>query len=292
MIRSFIPNQIGYKDYYKKLPIPKKNGGIRIVYVPTPELKQIQHFIKEKYLSSFPVSEHAMAYVGGKSIVDNASMHRHNTSFLFVDVHNFFNSINFEMLFNILKKYNATDLDDFEIRTMLLLCSHNHEFAQGCVTSPLLSNIYLYEFDRIISDIISDLPNGLYTRYSDDITISSSEKIPIIVKTKIEEELKKYNLTINKKKTHFSSNVDNIRITGVRVKRNGEITLDTTFKKKLKTRIYHKYMNIDKSTGDIEELIGLINYLKMVDAKYYNKINFKYVKNNMLCIEWLHQSLK
>lgn len=286
-IRSFIVGGAGYKDYYKKLSIRKKNGGFRTVYVPTPDLKQVQYFIKEKYLSSFPISEFATAYVSGKSIVDNALKHRHSKSFLFIDVHDFFNSINFEKTVEIMEKFNTSRLTNEEIKTILLLCSHDYEFVQGCVTSPLISNIYMYEFDLAISNIVSSLSNGVYTRYSDDITISSSEKIPYEILTKVESELIKLNLTINKQKTHFASNLDNVKITGIRIKRNGAISLNTEFKKTLKNRIYHISKYGSSATENPEELIGLLNYLKMIDSKYYNKINFKYVKNNNLCIEWL-----
>lgn len=293
MISSFVYENDHYTNYYKKAYIRKKNGGLRVVYMPSPEVKLLQHFIKEKYLSNYPISEFATAYRKNKNVVDNAKAHCKNKSFLFIDVHDFFNSIKYDILFSKMKKINSNCLSDAELKLLLHICSYKKEFVQGCVTSPDLSNIYMYDFDLFANSLARNLPNGVYTRYSDDITISSSEKIPQEVLDNIERELSLIGLSINKQKTHYCSNLQNVEITGIRIKENCTVSLDTSFKKELKTRIFNKLKYGDQSSENASELIGLLNYLKMVDIRYYNNINFKYsLAGAGLCIDRLKKLAK
>ena len=57
-----------------------------------------------------------------------------------------------------------------------LLCTYEGYLPQGAPTSPYLSNLILRDFDKKIQQICSSL-NYTYTRYADDITISSNNKI-------------------------------------------------------------------------------------------------------------------
>lgn len=289
VIKDSIYESSHYVDYYKRTFVLKRNGEFRTVFVPSPNIKKIQHYLKEKYFSKYPISGYATAYINGKSVVDNALPHRKSKSFLFVDVHNFFNSIDFELLYQKMLPLNI--LDEESLRKALFVSSYKKEFVQGCVTSPILSNIYMYDFDLEIAELVKKLKNGVYTRYSDDITISSSEKIPMEILEEVRKRLSSLKLTINKSKTHFCSNIDNVRITGIRVKRNGTISLDTEFKKSLKTRIYHCLRGDNVSNETTMELIGLLSYLKMVDLKYYNIINAKYCLVGTPCISRLKKML-
>ncbi len=283
----FMPNN-NYIDYYKKASVPKKNGGKRIVYMPTPELKKIQYYLREKYFSLYPIHDSATAYRSNKSVRDNALVHRNNSSFLFIDVHDFFNSIDFDLLVEKMLQLDSNILGKHDLTIALLLASHKREFVQGCVTSPMLSNIFMNDVDKEIVEIVERLPYGRYSRYSDDMTISSSKEIPVEILKEIEKILFKNKLEINRKKTHFSSNIDNVIITGVRIKRNGSVSLSTQFKKDLKTRIYHKLKFKNNSNEDASILLGLLNYLKMIDPQYFNRINSKFIsEDGLTCCERL-----
>lgn len=290
-LRTFLYTpKSNYIDYYKKAVIKKRNGGNRIVYMPTPELKKIQYFLREKYFSKYPVHNNATAYLPKKCVFDNASIHRKNKSFLFIDVHDFFNSIDFDLLLEKMLSLDDRVLSKNDLTIALLLASHKREFVQGCVTSPMLSNIFMYDIDQEIVSLVSKLPGGKYSRYSDDITISSSQKIPKEVLEFIESILSRNKLSINRKKTHFSSNIDNVVITGVRIKKNQTISLSTKFKKELKTRIYHKLKYGNNSNENATVLLGLLNYLRMIDPNYFNAINAKYIsQDGLTCYEQLKQ---
>ena len=282
-ILNFASSNVDSHSNYKKISIPKRNGDRRIIYSPIAEIKYIQHFLIYKYFSKIKISEFAKAYAKNTNTVDNALSHAKNNHFLFIDLKDFFNSIDYDVLKNILNKELDYQYKNSDLSLMLNLCSMKKKFVQGNVSSPILSNIYLKEFDLFASDLVKKISNGVYTRYSDDITISSSEKIDESILNKIQDELVKYKLTLNKQKTHYSSNLQNVKITGLRIN-NKKIGIDTAFKKNLKNRIYH-YLNTQNSQENPDVLLGLLSYLKMVDYKYYRTINFKYKKDNILTVD-------
>lgn len=85
----------------------------------------------------------------------------------------------------------------------------NKGITQGSAISPLLSNIYMLEFDKLTYNSI-DNTNGLYRRYSDDIFIicnkSNYEKICNDVKSNLE----KIGLSISAKKSEIFSFIKDI----------------------------------------------------------------------------------
>lgn len=278
--------------YYKRITIPKRNGGIRTIYAPIPELKRIQHFLRERYLSTIDISPYSYAYVRGNSITHNARTHIKNSHFLFVDIRDFFDSIDFETMYEIMSKKLSNVLPANDIRLMLKLCSHENKFVQGCVTSPVISNIYMFNIDMELSRLAASLPSGVYSRYSDDIVVSSSERICEKTLESIQELLRAYHFKINDRKTRFSSYVERVKITGVRIKNNHAVSLDTHFKKSLKNSIFHKLKYGQDSRESIDSIIGKLSYLKMVDLVYYNILNIKYKKNGKLLIDILKEMNK
>ena len=58
------------------------------------------------------------------------------------------------------------------IKEITDICFVNGQLALGMVTSPILSNIYMDFFDARFHD---KYPELVYTRYSDDILISSGK---------------------------------------------------------------------------------------------------------------------
>ena len=288
-IRSFIyTDNEEYREYYKKVRIPKKRlGEYRELHVPSPEVKLVQHYLCDKYFLNLNVHSAATAYIKGKSILDNVIKHSGNKSFLFLDVTDFFNSIDFEILYEIILNQKNNKLSSDNLRFALMLCSYKKEFVQGCVTSPILSNIYMYYFDEKISQLVKQLNNGVYTRYSDDITISSKDKIPSEFINVVERYLIELKLSLNKKKCHYSSYIDNVIVTGLRIKKDGTVSLNTEFKKNLKNKMYHALKNPNVDISIIEQLLGLMSYLKMIDSYYYNVINLKYSDGNSLAIDRL-----
>jgi len=269
-------NMVLNNRFYKRAAIAKKDGSKRIIYLPDSELKLVQHFIVSYYFSSYKFDRNIVtAYIKGSSVKNNALQHRFNEHFLFIDIHDFFNSIDFDLLLEIMIKI-FKNYDKKSLEFLLDICSYKRKFVQGCVSSPFLSNIYMADFDNNILQAIKDFDTTIYTRYSDDITFSSKNLIDNSISLIVENGLKSLKLRINYKKTHFSSNLQNVKVTGLRIKGNGFVSLDTKFKKKLKNEIYICLHFPETSKDLIEQVIGKLSYLKSIDPYYYNKLNIKY----------------
>ncbi|WP_448101908.1 antiviral reverse transcriptase Drt2 [Luteibacter jiangsuensis] len=70
---------------------------------------------------------------------------------------------------------------------------------QGSPISALLSNIYMFEFDRVVSSIVESC-GGLYRRYCDDILIVVRPELVDDVKARINSELLSLHLTSHHEK--------------------------------------------------------------------------------------------
>ena len=98
IIRRYI---LSSNSYYKQINIPKKNGGVRELDIPTLELKKIQRFILDFILDKIKTSDYAFAFKKNCSIVHNAEKHVNKNLILNLDLKDFFKSIRYEQVFKI-----------------------------------------------------------------------------------------------------------------------------------------------------------------------------------------------
>jgi len=77
----------------------------------------------------------------------------------------------------------------------------NFGIPQGSPISSVLANIYLLNFDKAISDFVSD--KGLYRRYSDDIIVVCPKSMKSDMEDLVYSEIKKVCLEIQRKKTQI-----------------------------------------------------------------------------------------
>lgn len=276
-----------HDKYYREVLIPKKSGGKREIHFPSVEIKAIQYFILEKYLSDIEVSDCATAYKKNTSILDNVSIHLGNKHFLKIDLKDFFDSLNYETAKKILTKFFENDLNEDDVEEILQFTTYKNRFIQGAVTSPAISNILFKEIDDAIVLAVSDLSNVRYSRYSDDIIISSLDLIPDKVLETISDILKNYGFRINPKKTYFTSNPNIVKITGLNIVGYDKVKVGTKYKKEIKNMIYHKLKYGEESKDSCEKIIGKLMFLKYVEPDYYNFLNIKYMKNKVLLIDVL-----
>lgn len=274
--------------FYRMTRIPKRRGGYRIIYQPSPVIKMIQHFLKEKYFEKCNISLHATAYIKGKSIIDNVRPHIKNKHFLFIDIKDFFGSLDYINIRNCLMHQEVfLNFDEESINDVMKICTYKNKLTQGAVTSPILSNIYMFNLDQEFNRLVNQLPNGKYTRYSDDITVSSSELIDKSILIQIRSLFSMYNLHVNIEKTYFCSNMQKVQITGLRIINNNRLSLNTIKKKNIKNMIYHVLKSTESSLESKQQVLGHLNYLASIDKKYYNKLQKKYSESNISLVQRL-----
>lgn len=275
--------------HVKTFTIKKRNGKPRLIYHPSKKLKTIQYWLIHNVFNMLPVHESAAAYKENTSILDNAKKHQQNKYFLKLDFVDFFPSLKYSDLEPILQKnksVNANFTIDAELKKIIKqICFYREDkLAIGYPSSPIISNIIMYEFDSKIKTILSDANYGsvVYTRYADDITISTDKpnvcnEIYIKIKEFIDSS-KSPKLSINSSKTKFSSSTGgSATVTGLRICHDNHITLH----RKQKDHIRLLLGLFAKGTLNDDEqksLVGHLSYCHYVEPSFYSKLSKKYFK--------------
>lgn len=244
--------------------------------------QRINTFLEERFVPSI----FSKGYVKGQSIFDNAQAHMYNDYFIMLDIKDFFQNICHKQLvdklFYEINLLEPRQISKKECRELIKSCSMGARgIPLGFITSPILSNIYLKEFDGIFYGKLKQLglSNIIYTRYADDLTISfqtdNARKQPDIDKAVVtiaEDILSRYGLHINKQKTRsYSMHISNhVRITGV------NITKDSTRRKltvgrSVKNELYWNAINCLESKDEklIQQVKGMQSFILSVEKNGY-----------------------
>ena len=185
-------------------------------------LRNIHNRIEKAFSEIIDLNDNSYAYRKNKSILDCVENHLESEYFLKLDICNFFNSITKRNLNKILKMslcydgveryetnlkgetsiYKSFIINDWDgVERLLNLCFVNGRLSLGLTTSPFLSNLYMDFFDRRFHQRFPEL---VYTRYSDDILISSKGKFDNEeVMNYINQEMTLLSLNINPDKTKY-----------------------------------------------------------------------------------------
>lgn len=263
--------------YYKEYTVPKRNGEPRDIAQPSAELKTLQYWVSHNILGKLPVSTAAYAYKKGDSIKRHAQLHAKSRFFLHTDIRNFFPSIKSSRLNPILKDNKnifdnlGLDLEE-SLGDIRKICFKKDSLSIGAVSSPVISNVVMYSFDEIMLEYCK--ANGyLYSRYADDIYISSKSYIPKDVLTFLQRELVKCGFTMNYSKTKFCSSKSRRKVTGLVITNDSRISIGTGRRKAIKKMVYDKLVN---GKGDPYQILGHLSFLKDVEPNTYNNLIIKY----------------
>jgi hypothetical protein len=178
---------------------PKRSGGVRLIEMPKPRLKELQRRILAGILDRIPVHAAVHGFVKKRSIVTFAAPHAGKAAVLRLDLQDFFPGFpaaRVQALFRTLgypEKVadrlggictNAVPRDVWSARPMeiaarewqaartLYACPH---LPQGAPTSPALANLTAYRLDCRLSGL-AKTAGAVYTRYADDLAFSGGEE--------------------------------------------------------------------------------------------------------------------
>ena len=167
----------------------------RTICVPIPPLQRAQTWIAQNILAHAKPHSASTAYSKGNSIREAAMPHCGSTWLIKLDLENFFESISEISVYRVFRQLGYQPLPSFE---MTRICTRSvpksrwtryrsekrlytieqydsrliGSLPQGAPTSPMLSNLAMFQLDEAISSITFKW--GLrYTRFGDDISIST-----------------------------------------------------------------------------------------------------------------------
>ncbi len=245
--------------------------------------KRINSFLKNRFIPS----KFSYGYVQGKSIFDNAIAHMYNDYFIMLDIKDFFPHICHKQLsdkiYHEINLTNENQISKKECNDIIDICSINTRgLPLGFITSPILSNIYLKEFDCIFYGKLKqlDLSNAIYTRYADDIIVSFKTdvetkllQIENDIANIVKSLLSRYGLQVNNKKTRsYNLNVSNhVRITGINITKNANGYRHLSVGRALKNKLYWDAIECfeDKNREDAQIVKGLQSFILSVEKNGY-----------------------
>ncbi|NBD00711.1 RNA-directed DNA polymerase [Atlantibacter hermannii] len=285
-------------NLYSQFTIKKKNGSDRHISAPDPELKEIQSRLSDLLQdclnnireNSKEDNNFSHGFERNRSIITNAEKHKSKKWVLNIDLSNFFDEFNFGRVRGYFLKNKNFSLNT-ELSTLIAkIACHQDKLPQGSPCSPVITNLILVSLDRRLSNLCNRA-GCTYTRYADDITISTNKKeFPrAIIKSHNENSI-----DLNKKflkeiiSSGFQINVNKLRlfdrkcrqeVTGLTV--NRFVNVDNKYAKKIRAMAHSlftkgEYTLTDKKTreqraGNINELGGMLSFIDYVD-KHNNKL--------------------
>ena len=219
----------------RRVEIPKPNGGIRKLGIPTVIDRIIQQAIAQKLMPIYEpmFSDGSYGYRPGRSAKDAIERVREYAEegyryAVSLDLSRYFDTLNHERLLNRLRKEIKDERVIQIIKRYLksgvmengVVKETGEGSPQGGNLSPLLANIYLDEFDKEFER--RGVP---CVRYADDIVLlakseRAAKRILETSTTYLEDKLK---LTVNRKKSKVTSvyAIQNFKFLGFALGRNG-----------------------------------------------------------------------
>lgn len=256
--------------YYRTFTIPKSSGGEREIAEPAQSMKAIQSWILTHILQQLPLSPQATGFRRNYNILDNARVHEQNKYFLCLDIDDFFPSIKYPLIYPL---YRRLGYNKHVSHILTSMCTFRDHLPQGGITSPALSNLACYRFDRRISGYCGSR-NITYTRYADDMAFSSMSWERLVglhkmVRRIVEEE----GFTLNEAKSRYMGPKRRQKITGLVIGDN-HAGIGRHAERRLRAIAYN--LCAPGKSVDIENaeiwFKGYLSFLHSVDRVRYDRI--------------------
>ena len=260
----------------KKLVNKMGTGKKRVVYSFSPDamlLLKLIAFLLYRYDGQFAPN----CYAFRRGLKAHDAIYRINKAIqgqkmwaYKLDIHDYFNSIDIDILLPILKEMLADDLPLYRFFELMLtnpnvlfnkeVIKEQHGVMAGTPTSPFFANVYLKEVDHYFHDA-----GVTYARYSDDIILFASdlETLEQHKKTLL-HFLEKYHLTVNPDKERIYSPKEAYEFLGFKC-HGHDIDISEATKRKMKGKIKRqanallRWKNKNNIEAD-KAMKSLINY--------------------------------
>jgi len=184
--------------HYHALLKPKRSGGLRLIEIPKPQLKQVQHRLLSGLLAPIPAHEGVHGFVRGRNAISHAREHAGHAVVIGYDLRDFFNSIRVARVRALWRTLGYAEgvaealacltttrtplavrerlLDDGGIAFMGAKRLAARHLPQGAPTSPALANLCAFGLDLRLEGLAWRF-GAHYSRYADDIVFSGPREL-------------------------------------------------------------------------------------------------------------------
>lgn len=270
-----------YKVYEIKKRQPNKT---RTIAQPAREVKRLQYWVISEILQRLPIHSAALAYRKGKSILSNARPHAKKKFLLKLDFKDFFHSIKASDFRKLLEEAipKLVDASDLDYLCQILFWKDNRSgdlvLSIGAPSSPVLSNIMMYEFDCGVSAYCRSV-GVTYTRYADDLTFSTNRRQILAVVAeeigRICHELPYPHLRLNTEKTVHASKATSRRVTGLVLSNDGRVSIGHRRKREIHAAVHH-FKTGKLNADEISALAGMLAFVNSVEPNFLHILTKRY----------------
>jgi hypothetical protein len=164
--------------YIPNKPIIKPNGKTRQTYAVNEPLHSIQDNILEKIISGVEFPDFLQGSIRDlnfpRDYVRDANIHAGSASLLKLDISSFFSSTRMTLVYKIWKYFFNFPHAVAEVLTKLTV--YKDFVPEGASTSPAIANMVFWDHEPKLEYELRQM-GYLYTRYVDDISVSSNSKV-------------------------------------------------------------------------------------------------------------------
>jgi RNA-directed DNA polymerase len=209
----------------------KANGMVRVLHVPSRELRSMQRRLLTRVLDPLPVSRHAFGFVRGRSVAAAAQRHVGQQCVIRLDVRDFFPSITRTMVERAL---SDDEVPPEAAALIARLVTFRGRLPQGAPTSPAASNLVFRPLDRRLAALARR--RGLrYTRYADDLTFSGGGGAPKII-SPVSALLREHGFRLHEEKTRIQRRGAAQRVLGLVV--NDRLGVPRMIRRRLRAALH------------------------------------------------------
>jgi len=265
---------------------------MRQIAQPAREVKLLQRAFVSTFLTSLPIHQSATAYRAGSSIRDNAAPHVGHGPILKLDFRDFFPSIRSQDWVSYCRDFGCLQSEEDVHLTASLLFQRQSghrllRLAIGAPSSPMLSNILMYDFDTRITEVVAK-DRVVYTRYADDLTFSAPRAgflngvMKAVARTV--RALKYPKLEINAEKTTFITSKYHRTVTGLTITNDDRVTIGRESKRKLHAAV-HQASLLRLSLEELQVLAGKLAYVNSVEPEFLSVLQRRYGRDIVAFIQ-------
>lgn len=165
-------------------PVKPKLGSNRKTFDARLLLKPLHSRIKSMILSRVVFPDYLTGSLKGCDYKTNASMHTNKAVVISEDVKGFFGSVSADLVYDIWRNFFGFDASVANVLTQLT--TKDGALPQGGIPSSYLANLALWRDEPLLHAKLAD--RGVtYSRYVDDMCMSSNERLNSISKKEIIE---------------------------------------------------------------------------------------------------------